>query len=102
MHGEISLTPFAVALGYFMRFVVPAVCAVITVDAGRRGPDAVGPRARIVWIALSLTVLAGHVAGLLWPDVAAFGFLAVVSVPLVLVMVPVYLLAVVVPARQKG
>ena len=102
MHGDISLTPFAVALGYFMRFGVPLVCAVIAIDAGRRRPDVIGERARVVWITLSLTVLAGHVAGLIWPDAAAFGLLTVVSVPLVLVMVPAYLLAVVFPARSKG
>lgn len=102
MQGEMALTPFAVALGYFMTFVVPLVCAVIAVDAGRRRPDAMGGRARTVWIVLALTVLAGHVAGLIWPDVAAFGLLTVASVLLVLVMVPAYLLAVVFPARSKG
>jgi hypothetical protein len=97
VHGDASLSPFATALGYLVRFGVPLVCAAIAIDAGRRPAGSVSRRARITWIALPLALLVGLIAGLIAPGAAALQLLAVASLPLVLVLGVAYLLTVVFP-----
>jgi hypothetical protein len=97
VHADASLSPFATALGYVVRFGVPLVCAAIAIDAGRRPASSMGRRARMTWIALPLALLVGLIAGLIAPGVGALQLLAVASLPLVLVLGFVYLLTVVFP-----
>ena len=102
MHDDASLSPWVVALGYAVRYGVPLVCAIIAIDAARRPAASISRRTRIVWVALPLALLLGLVAGFIAPGVAALQLLAVAALPLALVMIVAYLLAVVVPARPRG
>jgi len=102
VHDDASLTPWAVALGYFVRFAVPIACAAIAVDAARRPAGSLSRARRIVWVALPVALLLGLVAGFVFPGVTAFRLLAVVVIPVVPLLVAAYLLTVVYPARPRG
>jgi hypothetical protein len=101
VHADASLSPFATALGYVVRFGVPLVCAAIVIDAGRRSAASTSRRTRITWIALPLALIVGLIAGLIAPGVAALQLLAVASLPLVVVLGFVYLLTVVFPRSAE-
>ncbi len=97
MHADASLTPWAVVLGYFVRFAVPLACAAIAIDAARRPAGSIPRRRRVVWVALPVVLLLGLAGGFIAPGVAVFQLIAVASIPLALVMIPAYLLTVVYP-----
>lgn len=102
MHGEAALTPWALVVGYLVRFGVPLVCAAIVIDAARRSEPSIGHRARIVWIALPLTLLVLLVLGFIAPGVGVLRLVAVVALPVVFVMGVAYLITVVFGSAPPG